>query len=115
MKRFLLMICLALMVSSCAREAPAAWDGPILGQSRDQLTVEQLQEDKFSPLVDMSYFAKPEWAAEAAYPFSGSVSFAEQGLYFPKDRASYPGENTFPAFDIDFFAHEGELIPYVSS
>lgn len=111
LKRALIVLCLALLVSSCTQEKPAPWEGPELGQPRDQLTVEHLQQSRFLPLLDMSYFAEPEWAGEAAHSFSGSVSFTDTRLNFPKERESYPGEDTFPGFTVDFIAHEGELIP----
>jgi hypothetical protein len=82
-----------------------------LSQPRDQLTVEQLQQNRFLPFADMSYFAKPEWTSEAAHSFSGSVSFEDTRLIFPKERESYPGEDIFPAFTVDLIAHEEELIP----
>jgi CubicO group peptidase (beta-lactamase class C family) len=100
-----------LLVSSCAQEGPASWEGPELSQLRDQLTVEQLQQNRLLPLADMSYLAKPAWASEAAYSFSGSVSFEDTTLNFPKERASYPGEDIFPGFTVDLVAHEGGLIP----
>jgi hypothetical protein len=111
MKRYLTLICLALMVSSCTRETPVPWNGPRLSEPRDQLTVEQLQQNRFLPLLDMSYFAKPEWAQDAAHGFSGSVSFEDTRLMFPKNREAYTGEDTFPRFTVGFIAHEGELIP----
>ena len=111
MKRVLLVICLVSLISACTQEEPASWDGSEIGQSRDQLTVVQLQADNTLPLLDMSYFAKPEWASEATENFSGSVSFADTRLIFTKERESYPGEDIFPAFTVDFIAHEGALIP----
>ena len=111
MKRVLILLCLALMVTSCNQEKPAAWEGPELSQPRDQLTVEELQQNRFLPLADMSYFAKPEWASEAIHPFSGSISFENTRLIYSIDREPYTGENRFPAFTVDFIAHEGELIP----
>jgi PBP1b-binding outer membrane lipoprotein LpoB len=59
MKRVLIVLCVALMVSACTREEPAPWNGSKLSQPRDQITVKQLQENKSLPLMDMSYFAKP--------------------------------------------------------
>ena len=59
----------------------------------------------------MSYFAKPDWADEPAHSFSGSVSFADTRLIFPKDREAYAGEDIFPGFTVDLIAHEGALIP----
>jgi CubicO group peptidase (beta-lactamase class C family) len=111
MKRVLMVLCLALVVSSCAREESAPWNGPQLSQPRDQLTVEQLQQNRDLPLLDMSYFAKPEWAREAAHSFSGSVSFVDTRMIYPLDRQHYTGEDIFPTFTVDLIAHEGELIP----
>lgn len=110
-KRFLIGLCLALLVSACSPEEPVPAPGPELGQPRDQLTVAQLQQNRFLPLADMSFFAKPAWAGEATHDFSGSVTFEDTRLIFPKERGSYPGEDTFPGFSVDFIAHEGELIP----
>jgi CubicO group peptidase (beta-lactamase class C family) len=110
-KTYLIIVCLALLVVSCNREEPATWTEPILSQPRNQLTVPQLQEDKTFSLLDMSYFAKPEWAREAEHGFSGSISFVDTEMIFPKDRESYTGENTFPGFSVDFIAHDEELIP----
>ncbi|WP_165360966.1 serine hydrolase domain-containing protein [Candidatus Chloroploca sp. Khr17] len=111
MKPYLIGICLVLLISACARSEPAPWNGPKLSWPRDQLTVAQLQADELLPLIDMSYFAKPAWATEAAHHFSGSVSFVETALTFPKNRAAYAGEDIFPAFSVDLIAHEGTLIP----
>ena len=110
-KRILIRFCLVLLVSACAQQAPAPWAGPELTQPRDQLTVADLQQNRFLPLADLSYFAKPDWASEAAHSFSGSVSFADTRMIFPKDRNPYDGENSFPAFTVEFIAHEGALIP----
>jgi PBP1b-binding outer membrane lipoprotein LpoB len=82
MKRVLIIICLALLVSACTREEPAPWEGPELSQPRNQLTVEELQQNRFLPLADMSYFAKPEWAGEAVHSFSGSISFENTRMIY---------------------------------
>jgi hypothetical protein len=82
-----------------------------MSQPRDQVTVEELLQNSPLPFADMSYFARPEWAREAAHGFSGSVAFVDTGMLFPKERSPYEGENTFPAFSVDFVAHEGALIP----
>ena len=111
MKRYFAIICLALLIGSCTQQEPAQWEGSKLGQSRDQLTIEQLQQNRFLPLLDLSYFAKPEWASEATHRFSGSVSFEDTRLIFPKDRTSYAGEDIFPGFTLDFIVNEQELIP----
>lgn len=109
--RYLIILCLPLMMIACTSQKPAAWEGSGLSQVRDQLTVEQLQQNRVLPLMDMSYFAKPEWAGEAIDSFSGSVSFSDSSLIFPLNRDHYAGEDIFPGFTIDFITHEGALIP----
>jgi CubicO group peptidase (beta-lactamase class C family) len=111
MKRYLIIIFLALIVSSCTQDVLPPWDGPRISQPRYELTVEQLRRNQLLPLLDMSFFAKPDWAQQAAHNFSGLITFKEKIMDFPKDRESYTGENIFPAFTIGFIAHEGELIP----
>lgn len=110
MKIMIFLPSLLLMISSC-QEEPASWDGDILTEPRDQLTVEQLQGEKTPALTDMSYFARPEWAGAAKHPFSGAIAFEDTELIFPIERAYYPGENIFPGITLDFISHEGELIP----
>lgn len=83
MKIFLILPCFALLVHSCQKK-PALWNGITLTQARNQLTVEHLQGDSIFAVIDMSYYAKPEWAQKAAHNFSGSMSFAETELIFPK-------------------------------
>lgn len=99
-----------LLTISCQKK-PAPWDGAKLRPIRDQLTVEQLHKDSILPLMDMSYYAKPAWGTEASHHFSGSISFADTELTYPKGREFYPGENIFPAVTLDFIAQDGELIP----
>lgn len=118
MKRYLIVLILVLLGSACNQAEPALnqaestpWEEPELSQQRDQLTADELQQNSYPPFVDMSNFAKPEWAGEATHNFSGSVSFADTSLIFLKDRESYDGEDIFPGFTVDFIAHDGELIP----
>lgn len=111
MRKHLILVCLSLVIGSCGQSEPAPWNGPRLSQPRDQLTVAQLQGNEILPLIDMSYFAKPDWAVEAAHGFSGSLSFADAGLTFPIKRDYYLGEDTFPGFTVDFISHDGELVP----
>jgi CubicO group peptidase (beta-lactamase class C family) len=108
--KLILLISYLILVNSCQKE-PEIWEGPKLTQSRDQLTVEQLHDENTLPLIDMSYFACPEWASPATIPFSGSLAFEDTELEFPIGRAYYPGENIFPGITLDFISHEGELIP----
>ena len=111
MRIFWILLCLFLLVNSCSRNKPVPWNGPVLSQPRDQLTIEQLQTDSTLALTDMSFFAKPAWAQKAPHRFSGSISFADTGLLFPKEREPHPGEDIFPGITIDFISYEGELIP----
>ena len=111
MKIFLIVPCLALLVNSCNINKFTPWNGPTLTQPRNQLTIEQLQGDSTLALVDLSYYAKPDWAQEASYNFSGSVSFPDTEMIFPKERDPYEGENIFPGIAMDFTTHDGELIP----
>ncbi len=104
------LVCLTMVVGACG-SAPDPWSGPRLSEPRDQLTVAQLQRDDILPLIDMSFFAKPEWAVEPAHGFSGSLTFSDSELTFPIERDYYDGENVFPRFAVDFVVHDGELIP----
>lgn len=97
--------------SRCSREKPAPWNGPVLTQPRTHLTVDQLNSGEMLPLLDMSFFSRPVWASGDAHPLSGTMSFAETELVYPKERDSSPGENLFPEFSIDFVAQDGSLIP----
>lgn len=49
MKRYLIVLCFAFLISSCAQEEPAPWNGPTLSQLRNQLTVEQFQKNSVLP------------------------------------------------------------------
>lgn len=105
-----LILGLAFSFLSCHKD-PASWNGPGLNTVRDQLTVEQLLTDSVPELIDLSYFAKPGWADDSTFDFSGSISFADTEILFPVDRDHYPGETIFPGLTVDFITHEGNLIP----
>ena len=62
-------------------------------------------------LIDMSYFTKPNWGTDALHSFSGTLVFQDTELIFPKEKDHYPGENIFPKLQVDFIAHNGEIIP----
>lgn len=106
-----LAVVFLLLASGCGPRAPEPWNGPVLTRPRNQLTVAQLDAPDTLPLLDMSFFARPAWAAEAASPFSGSISFAQTKMLFPLARAHRPAEDRFPGFTVDFVTHDGELIP----
>ena len=110
MKAFPPYIFLIVLIYAC-QLSPPEWEGPVLSQAREYLTVEELVAGEAQPLVDMSFFAKPDWGNNALYPFSGTILFQDSKLIFPKEKDYYPGEDTFPRLQVDFIAHEGELIP----
>lgn len=105
-----LLFGLFILFSSCGKE-PIAWDGPILTERRAHLTTDELLDGARQPLLDMTYFAKPSWAKNAAYDFSGSIFFQDTELIFPKEKDYYDGENLFPKLQLDFITHAGQLIP----
>ena len=70
-------IFLTLLVLSC-QNRPSQWNGSVLTQPREHLTVEELLEGKNQPLIDMSYYSKPKWGNNTKYLFSGSI------VLFPK-------------------------------
>ena len=98
-------------LSACIVNATMPWNGPQLEQPRTQLTLDQLNDDIIMPLLDMSFFARPDWASEATHDFSGTLSFADTPMTYPKERSAYEGEDLFPAFQARFITHAGRLIP----
>lgn len=108
---FVVVMCLAVAGNVCAEEKPSPSAGPGLTDPRTELTVSQLHKTETLRILDMSYFARPEWAKKAEHAFSGSISFGETQMLFPLDREHHPAEDQFPAFMVDFIAHRGELIP----
>lgn len=106
-------IFLTLLALSCQKR-PSQWNGSVLTQqAREYLTVEELLEGKNQPLIDMSYYSKPKWGSNAKYLFSGSIRLQETELKYPKEKEYYPGENIFPALELEFISHNEELIPLV--
>ena len=112
MKAFSKFIFLIFLVYSC-QSRPTPWNGPALTQPRKNLTAEELAEGKAQPLMDMSYFAKPQWGKNAITPFSGTIILQDTELNYPKEKEYYPGENIFPKLQLDFISHRGELIPRI--
>ena len=84
---------------------------PSAERNPDQLTVEQLPGKTDFPLINMSYFARPEGGKLAIHILPGSISFEDKEMIFPLEREYYPGENIFPGITQDFVSHDGELIP----
>ena len=78
------LMLLTLILSSC-QPKPAAWNGSTLSQPREELGVEALLSGQTQALMDMSYFAKPDWAGEALYSFSGTLTFQDSDILFPKE------------------------------
>lgn len=109
-KVFSLIFYAFLLINSCGKE-PESWNGQKLSHPRNQLTVEHLLGKDVLPLIDMSFFAMPEWAQPANCQFSGEISFDKTEITYPIGRAYYQGENIFPAITIDFISNDEELIP----
>lgn len=101
---------LVFLTFAC-RQKPTAWSGVELPQPRQSLTVDELVSGKPQPLLDMSFFAKPEWAGKAEQVFSGTITLKESTLKYPKEKEYYPGENLFPDLELDFITHRDELVP----
>lgn len=112
MKQVQQFIILIFLVLSC-QSKPPQWNGSVLTQPRIHLTVYELLEGKKQPFIDMSYFAKPNWANNAKHSFSGTLIFQDSQLNYPKEKEHYPGENIFPELQIDFISHGGEMIPLI--
>jgi hypothetical protein len=110
MKILCILPYLILLVNSC-RAKPELWKGPELIRPLNQLTSKHLLGDSPLPLLDMSFFARPEWAQPASCHFSGAISFRNTEMIYPADRKYFPGENIFPGITLDFICHDGELIP----
>lgn len=96
------------LILACA-EPPAPWEGPVLTQPREALTVAQLQDTQTLELLDMSFFARPDWAEDSSREFSGTLRFEDSELLAPKDRESYEGEDSFPALTLELVSEGGLL------
>ncbi|MEJ1238040.1 serine hydrolase [Chryseolinea sp. T2] len=110
MKVFLIFPFILLIGNSC-NKIPEQWNGKRLSRKRDQITVAQLQTDNTLALVDLSYYARPDWAGNAGYHFSGSIVVGDTQLNYPRGGEPYDGEDTFPAITMDFIADGTQLIP----
>ncbi|MCF8379676.1 MAG: serine hydrolase [Bacteroidales bacterium] len=110
MKILSLILYAVLIMNSCDKEIES-WKGEKLTQPRNQITVEQLLGKDVFPLIDMSFFARPEWAQPADCRFSAQISFNKTEITYPIGRAYYPGENFFRGVTLDFISNEEELIP----
>ena len=106
----ILIVGITLTGTACQHDHPAPWDGPVLTEPRTQLTVRQLTAGDSLPLLDMSFFARPEWAKDSAVPLSGSVSFGESDMTVSTGWSSEGGD-LFPALTVEFISHEQKLIP----
>ena len=112
MKRFFLFFAISSLFL-CCHNKPLEWDGPAITKPRTSLTSQELLQGRHQEFLDMSYFTRPSWGTEAHLPFSGRISIAESGLNFPKEKAYYPGENIFPAIQLDFISANGMLVPRI--
>ncbi len=110
MKQSPILLLLFLLTLACQRK-PASWEGPTLSRPRSQLTAGELLSGRQPPLLDMSFFARPEWADSAGTPFSGTLALPRTALTYPKEKAYYPEENYFPQLELHFLTHRGILLP----
>lgn len=108
-----LPLSLTVLATACRCPGPDPWTGPVLTAPRSWLTVDDLRGTDPLELVDMSFYARPAWAAASDVAFSGTVTFSEAELLAPKDRASYAGEDLFPELSIELVRHGEELVPRV--
>ena len=110
-KRLAFLLVMALLGTACQPDPPAPWDGPSLTKPRTQATVDQLTADDPLPLIDLSFFARPDWASGDAEPFSGVISFKDSEMVAPKSRETYEGEDVFPGVAIEFTSMDRTLLP----
>lgn len=110
MRLSLTTLSLLFLLYGCQPQ-PKAWDGPTLTTTRGQLTVKELISGKDIPLLDQSFLTRPPWATGAKHPLEGALNIKETTLTYPKEKDHYPGENIFPALQIDFVASNGLIIP----
>ncbi|NHK28841.1 serine hydrolase [Parvularcula flava] len=104
---------LALCVAVYVPQDAAGREGEVFKAPRTQLTVEQLQGTELLPMIDMSFFAEPDWATGEPAAFTGTLilSGAPLEMREPVERDVYQGEHIFPAVRIGFVPHDGQLIP----
>lgn len=102
-----------LVVIAACSAGPAPWDGPVLSDPRTQLTVDQLHSPDPPPLLDMSFFARPDWALPTPEPLIGQLTLraADLQMTHPVARDRYPGEGRFPTVTLELVSHDGALIP----
>ncbi len=74
MKILFLILYAVFLMNSCDKK-PESWNGVKLTQPRNQITVAHLLGKDVLPLIDMSFFARPEWAQPANCQFYGAMSF----------------------------------------
>ncbi len=107
-----LMFLLTASIDCQCAAPPEPWDGPALTEPRARLTVEQLNAPQALELLDMSFFARPGWAQDAAHDFSGTLALDQTEMTVDTEW-SWEGGYTFPAIALSLVSHEGELIPRV--
>jgi len=111
LKTAVLALGVALALTACRDDAPEPWDEPVLTQPRTQLTVDQLLHDGAFPFLDLSFFARPDWAQGDPAPFSGSIAFEERTLVLTAPHEPYPGEALFSSVTLDFVSDGDALVP----
>lgn len=93
--------------------APAA----IAQASRDQATLEQLQTGEIAGPIPNAAFLPAGEQAPAKAPFAGTLVIEPTSMQMEPalDNASVMGRDAtmFPGVELEFFSHDGELVPVV--
>ena len=85
-RRLLTLGATSLLTLACTPVELLPWQGPALSAPRSQLTVAQLtaEDSTVLPLMDMSFWARPAWAESASNGFSGTLTFHDTPMTYPK-------------------------------
>lgn len=90
-------------------EPPEQWSGPALTSPQEQIPIKALRAGEPLPFIDMSFFARPAWGDPSPRDFARRLSFAASPMIYPIEQPHRPGDDVFPAFELDFLFTQGEL------
>ena len=85
--------------------------------ARDELGVEELvdSDPADAVLVDNAAFLPADDAGPAAHTVEGRLTVERLPLQISSNESQYRGYRYFPGFSVDFFTHEGDLVPVTRS